>query len=181
MGTNTKCKSCLDDRFTIVGIRDKTWLNPFRTAVQGLYHFPEGDLYIQKNSVTKGLTSLLRTKEGSALDHKTAPRVNVWIRESGDPGSLSVRRRMRRRIFWYQGWHICNLLSWDGIQFTEGYFRKKSTKMHQKERRSILTKSVSKIASIELPDSAFESADAGEQNSQPHRVSMSLAYVFSKA
>ena len=53
--------------------------------------------------------------------------------------------------------------------------------MHKKEHRSILTKSVPKVASIELPDSAFESADSSKQSSQPHRASVSLHYAFSKA
>ena len=88
---------------------------------------------------------------------------------------------MRRRIFWYQDWHIYDLLSRESTQFTEGYFREKSTKMHKTEHRSILTESVPKVAPIELPDSAFESANVSEQNSQPHRVLISLPYAFSKA
>ena len=54
-------------------------------------------------------------------------------------------------------------------------------KNQQKQHRSSLTESVSKVAPIELLDSAFESADASEHKSQPHRVSMFLPYAFSKA
>jgi hypothetical protein len=37
--------------------------------------------------------------------------------------------------------------------------------MHEMEHRAILTESVPKVAPIELPDTAFESGDIGEQNS----------------
>ena len=53
---------------------------------------------------------------------------------------------MRWRIFWYQDWQICNFLSWYAIQFTEGYFREKSTIILKKEHRSILTESCSNRA-----------------------------------
>ena len=84
---------------------------------------------------------------------------------------------MRRHIFWYKDWHICNLLSWEAIQFTEGYFREKSSKMHKKKYRSIMTENVPNGAPIELPNSAFESADASEQNAQPQWVYISLIYI----
>ena len=112
------------------------------------------------------------------LRPQIGPRVNFSICWSEYCGSLSVRRRMRRRIFWYRGWHICNLLSREPTQFTKGYIREKSTKMHQKEHRSILTESVSKVASIELLNIAFESPDITEQKSQRHRVPASLMYAF---
>ena len=54
-------------------------------------------------------------------------------------------------------------------------------KNQQKEHRSILTESVPKAAPIELPDSAFESADVSKQNSQQQRVSISLTSAFSMA
>ena len=44
-----------------------------------------------------------------------------------------------------------------------------------------MSESVPKVAPIELPDTAFESGDIGEQNSQRHGVSTSLAYVSSRA
>jgi hypothetical protein len=37
--------------------------------------------------------------------------------------------------------------------------------MHEMEHLAILTASVPKVAPIELPDTAFESGDIGEQNS----------------
>ena len=50
--------------------------------------------------------------------------------------------------------------------------------MNQMEHHAVLTESVPKVASIELIKSSFESPDVGEQNSQRHRVSTSLAYAF---
>ena len=52
--------------------------------------------------------------------------------------------------------------------------------MHKMEHHAILTESIPKVASIELIKSAFESADVGEQNSQSHRISISLANAFPK-
>jgi hypothetical protein len=37
--------------------------------------------------------------------------------------------------------------------------------MHEMENRAILSESVPKVAPIELPDTAFESGNIGEQNS----------------
>ena len=107
------------------------------------------------------------------------PRWFSMTRTSGDPGSLSPRCRTRQRFQKCRGWHIYDVLSSNASRCNVQYFREKSTKMHEMEHRTILTESIPKVAPIELPDTAFESGDIGEQNSQRHGVSTSLAYVSS--
>ncbi len=59
---------------------------------------------------------------------RIGPRVNFWIRQSGDPVSLSPACRMRRRIFLSPVWYNYNVIWRNAIHCTERYFRQKCTK-----------------------------------------------------
>ena len=52
--------------------------------------------------------------------------------------------------------------------------------MHEMEHHAISTKTIPKVASIELINSAFQSANVDAQDSHEHRVSKSLGNAFLK-